>query len=124
MFILPLLRFLLERVKCVDPRLGFGGPCLWLAAHPVQFLPQQVTGFIGLSILRRHPFFPFFQMIGVVAFIGEDIPFIDLQYLVANPVEEVTVVRHHQQADIVAGEMFFEPLHHFEVEVVGRLVHD
>jgi UDP-glucose-4-epimerase GalE len=40
----------------------------------------------------------------------------------AYPVEEITVVRHHQQAEVVPAEIFLQPLRHIEVEVVGRLV--
>ena len=39
-----------------------------------------------------------------------------------DAVEEVTVVRHHQQAEVGAAQVFFEPFRHIEVEVVGRLV--
>ena len=62
------------------------------------------------------------QIITVISLIEIDLLVVDLQDLGTNPVKEITVVRHHQQAEVIPAEIFLQPLRHIEVEVVGRLV--
>ena len=43
---------------------------------------------------------------------------------VADTVEEVAVVRHHEQRLVAALQIALKPFYHLEVEVVCRLVED
>ena len=45
-----------------------------------------------------------------------------LDYLRADAVEEVAVVRHHQQSEVGTAQIIFQPFGHIKVEVVGRLI--
>ena len=49
---------------------------------------------------------------------------VHLHHDVADPVEEVTVVRDHKQGTSRTAEISFEEFDGVDVEVVGRLVHD
>ena len=52
------------------------------------------------------------------------LPVVDLNDVRADPVEEITVVSHHQQAQSGMSQIFFEPFGHLKVEVVRRFVED
>ena len=47
-----------------------------------------------------------------------------LENVVADAVEEGTVVGDHQQGDVGGGEVVLQPFGHLDVEVVGGLVED
>ena len=60
----------------------------------------------------------------IVALIAVDGLFVKFKNDGTNAVEEVTVVRHHQQSDIRTREVVLEPLNHLQIEMVRRLVED
>ena len=39
-----------------------------------------------------------------------------------NTVEEITVMRYHQQAKVGTAEIFFQPFSHIQIQMVGRLI--
>ena len=49
------------------------------------------------------------------------LPIVYFDNLRADTVEEITVVRHNEQAEIGTAEIFFEPFGHIQIKVVGRL---
>ena len=49
---------------------------------------------------------------------------LDLQNVIADPVEEISVVADDQQGSLESVEEFLEPIQCREVEVVGRLVEE
>lgn len=97
---------------------------LWLPAHPVQFLAIQVVGPCYLRPCVVNALLALLQIVGVVAAVGIDGLVVDLQDQVAHLVEEVAVVRHHQQRLVTSTQIALQPFYHLEVEVVGRLVED
>ena len=68
--------------------------------------------------------FAFAEIIGVVACIRVCCVVFYLDDAVANVVEEIPVVRYHEERGAGVVEVFFEPFGHVGVEVVGRLVED
>ena len=78
---------------------------------------------VHLCLLCRNAFCTFFQIVVVVASVGIELLVGKLYDAVADAVEEVAVVRHHQQGHRPAAvQVVLQPLHHLQVEVVGRLV--
>ena len=115
---------LLEVVEVVDAEFGLSGTCLRLSAHPVLLLAESVSGARhigghGLDALGAAA-----QVHVVVAFDFEHGAVVQLYNLRAYAVEEVAVVRNHEECGSRASEVAFEPFDSAYVEVVGRLVED
>lgn len=41
-----------------------------------------------------------------------------------NTIQEVTVVRHHQDTDIGPAQIIFQPFGHLQIQMVRRLIQD
>ena len=67
-------------------------------------------------------FLTFFEVIAIIPFILIKLPIVYFDNLRADTVEEITVVRHHEQAEIGTAEIFFKPFGHIQIKVVGRLI--
>ena len=117
-----LLSHLLQLVKGILPIACLVPAGLRHAAHPFQLCAVEVIGTFYLHSLGLDTLLALLQIITVIAFILINLPVVYLYDFGAYPVEEITVVRHHQQAEVVPAEIFLQPLRHIEVEVVGRLV--
>ena len=94
------------------------------AAHPLQLRPIEVVGTLYLHTLGIQPLLPLLQVIAVVSFITVYALVVNLQDFRAGTVEEIAVVRHHQQRYRGAAQIVLQPLHHVQVQVIGRLVQD
>ena len=104
-------------------------PCLVTAslrhtAHPVELGTVEIRRPSHFCPRHLQPLGTFLEVIGIVAMIGIDGLFVELKDDGADAVEEVAVVRHHEQRDVGAREVVLEPLYHLQVEVVRRLVED
>src|SRR5690606_32268549 len=66
----------------------------------------------------------FLQKISVIAFVAISFASFQLHDEVANPVEEITVVRNGDKSSVGCIEISFQPLDGRQVEVVGRFVED
>ncbi len=115
---------LLQLVERLDARTAFVTARLRLTAHPVEFGAQQVVGPIHQGILSTDAFLPLLQIVGVVALVRIERLVGQFHDAVAHAVEEVAVVRHHEERGAGVAQIVLQPLHHLEVEVVGRLVED
>ena len=69
-----------------------------------------------------HPLVPLPQKIRIVAFIEVDGPIADFEDTPHGGVEEVSVVRDHDEGRWIALQIRLEPVARFEVEVVGGLI--
>ena len=116
--------FGLEFVESFLAVAGLVSAGLGLTAHPVEFAAIEVVGVLEFGSAVIHPLLPLFEIIGVVALIGEERLGVELDDEIADAVEEIAVVRHHEQRLVATGEKAFKPLDHFEVEVIGGLVED
>jgi hypothetical protein len=47
---------------------------------------------------------------------------IQLNDMVAHTIKEIAVVCHHQQRHFAASQVIFQPFHHIEIEMIGRLI--
>ena len=94
------------------------------SSHPVEFRPVEVRCPSHLSPSHFQALFTMFEEVGIVALIGVDRFFIELEDDGTDAVEEVAVVRDHQEGDVGAREIVLEPLYHLKVEVVRRFIKD
>ena len=74
------------------------GACLRLAAHPIKFLAHKVPRTCSLSSKVLQALFAFLKEVTVVAFVAVYAPVVNLNNLVADIVEEVSVMSNHKQA--------------------------
>ena len=118
----PLLGSFLQVIESVDAVLCLVGTGLGLASHPVQLGAQQVAGPFHLGILCLNAFGSFLQVVIIVAVVGEDAVLVHLEDAVADVVQEIAVMGHHQQGHTATLQVVLQPLDHVDVEVVGRLV--
>ena len=114
----------LEFVESIFAVFGFMSACLRHTAHPFQFCAIEVVGASHLGSHVIDALLAFLQVVAVVSAIGIKRLVVDFNDEIANAVEEVAVVRDHEQRLVAASEKAFEPLNHLKVEVVGGLVED
>ena len=91
-------------------------------SHPLQLRAIQVVGTGNFRIGRLDALLTFFQVITVISFIRIQLAVVYLYDFRTYPVQEITVVRHHEQTQASTVQVFLQPLGHVQVEVVGRLV--
>ena len=94
------------------------------APHPFELAAQDVADLVCLSVPVGDAFRPLFKVVLIVAPVHIECPVVQLHDRVADLVEEISVVGHHQQGASGAGKEAFEEFDGVYVEVVGRLVHD
>ena len=112
-----------ELVCCIDAELRLGRPCGRPSAQPGKFLAQEVLppSFRGSRLagplrLAQHEG-------GVAAVVLLDPAVDDLPRAIAQGVEEPAVVGDDDDRESrTRREVIGKPRHHFDVEVVGRLV--
>ena len=92
------------------------------ASHPLQLGTVEVIGAFHFYGFGFNTLFALLQIITVITLILVYLAVVYLYNFRANAVQKVTVVRHHQKAEIVATQIFFQPFRHIKVEVVGRFV--
>ena len=54
--------------------------------------------------------------------IGKEFPPINFQNIIANLIEEITVVGYHKKGDTCTGKIAFKPFYHLQIKMVGRLI--
>ena len=64
----------------------------------------------------------FLQVIAIISLILIDLTIIYFNDFGTDTVEEVTVVRHHEQTEVCAAQVIFQPFSHIKIEMVGRLI--
>ena len=113
---------LFKFVEGVDSVFCLRRACLRLAAHPVELFAHEVAGaqHFGLGIFET--LVAFAQKIAIISFVAVDAPVVNLNNLVAHAVKEIAVVSNHQQTAAETRKILLEPLDHFCVKVVSRLV--
>ena len=84
-----------------------------LITEPDLLILDEPTNHLGLDTLLA-----LLQIITVIAFILINLPVVYLYDFGAYTVEEITVVCHHQQAEVIPAEIFLQPLRHIEVKTV------
>ena len=119
-----LLGNLLQFIEGIFTVSGFVSACLRHPAHPVEFRTIEVVGTFYFHAFSFDAFLTFLQIIAVVTFILINLLIVNFDNLRADTVEEITVVRHHQQAQVGATQVVFQPFGHVQVQMVGRLIED
>ena len=117
-----LLGHLLQFIEGFFAVTGLVSACLWHTAHPFQFRAIQVVGTGNLRIGRFDTFLPFLQVVAVVSFVRIQLAVVYFNDFRAHTVQEIAVVRHHEQAQTTTVQVLFQPFRHVQVEVVSRLV--
>ena len=117
-----LLGHFLQLIKSIFPIARLMTSGLRHTAHPFELRTIQVVGAFYLHRLGFDTFFAFFQIIAIIALVLVYPAVVYFNNLRTNAVEEVTVVRHHQQGQVGTAQIVFQPLGHVEVQVVGRFI--
>ena len=91
-------------------------------AHPLQFRTIEIIspGYLRLAVVDT--LLTFLQIVAIVTAIGIDGPVVELQDHGAHPVQEESVVGHHQQRLVAPVQESLQPLYHLQVQVVRGLV--
>ena len=90
--------------------------------RPLQFHSEHALPF---SLRREFHLFPLrfqLQKSGIIFRIAIHFSMIDLQYLIRHPIQEITVVRNHDQHTFKPVQILFQPHCHLIVYVVRRLI--
>ncbi len=121
-FLAPLARPLLEFVEGLLAVARLGAAGAGHSAHPVKLFAVKVVGAGNVGILCGDALSAFVEIVLVVAGVGIEVFAVEFKDRLAHVVEEVAVVRHHEQSLRGTLQIALEPFYHGEVEVVGRLV--
>ena len=119
-----LLGSLLQFIIGINAILRFRTPGLRLTTHPIQLLAQQVVRPLHIGVNRLDTLLTFLQVIAIIAFIGIDLLSINLQDLATHPIQEIAIMRHHQDTDRRTAQVILQPFRHLQIQVVGRLIQD
>ena len=92
------------------------------AAHPFQFCTIQIVGSCNLRPAIVYALLTFLQIIAVVATIGIDGLIIQFQDDRADPIEEETVMRHHQKCLVTTIQESLQPFNHLQIQMVRGLI--
>ena len=109
-------------LKPVDTKLLFGASCSCTALNPCKFLAVEALAFAFCGKLHFFSLCFEFQILGIVCWIGIQFSVIKFYDAVYHPFQEITVMSDHQDSPGKALEIAFQPVYHFAVNVVGRLV--
>ena len=89
---------------------------------PFQLVVDRFLAALLLALFLLEPLGLLLQIGGVIAFVDEVAPAIELEDPVDDIVEEIAVVGDEDDVARIVDQMLLEPLDAFGVEVVGRLV--
>jgi hypothetical protein len=92
---------------------------LAFARHHVPDLP--LLPFVERGLLRELRRALLFE-IAVIAGVERRLAVLEMDDAVGNPIQEVAIVRDHQQRALIVEQPLFEPEHRVQIEVVGGLV--
>ena len=109
-------------MKAVNPPFCLSGSRLRASAHPFQFPAVQRP---ALPLCGKHHFFTrrtVFQIDFVIAFVAVKPAACQLQNHICDPIQEVAVVRYHEDRATELFQVVFQPFDRVAVDVVRRLV--
>ena len=118
-----LLGPVLEVVERIDTVSCLSCPRAWGTPYPLQLAAQDIVHFGSLCIVIVDALLPFFQIVLVISPVGIDCPVVEFHHSIAHIVQEIPVVRHHQQGAARMPEIILKELDGVDVQMVGRLVH-
>ena len=121
-FLQTLLGYLLQFVKGFLAIAGLMSTSLRHATHPLQLRTIQVIGTSHLCPTVVDSLLAFLQIVRIVATIGIDSVVVQFKNDGAHPIQEETVVRHHQQGLVTTSQIAFQPFYHLQVQMVRGLV--
>ena len=114
--------FLFQFVEGVDAGSGFGAAGLRHTSHPVQLGAIQAFGFFDLGAFVVFAFGFLLKIIVEGAAIVVQSAVVQLDNVLTDVVQKISVVRYHQYGQTLFAEEIFEPFNHTDVQMVGRLV--
>ena len=97
-------------------------PCPASPFRPLQFHPEHALSLALGSKLHLLPGRFQLQESGIIRVISVHFPVADLQDPVRHPVQEITVVGHHNKRPPVGAQILFQPGDHLPVQMVRRLI--
>ena len=104
--------------------LGLSGTGAGALVHPFQFPAVEVSHPFRLRVVIVYALLALFQKVHVVPAVDEDLPAVHFHDGVAYAVQEIAVVRYHEQGTATVFQAPFQELDGVYVQVVGGLVHD
>jgi len=100
----------------------FGLPAPGPLPDPFQLPFQGLLPFGSLLAFLGKPFGFLIEPATVVTLPGDTLPPVELQDPAGYIVEEIPVVGHGYYGSLVLGQVVFEPMHRFGIEVVGGFI--
>ena len=112
----------MQFLESVDSELRLSASRLRHTVDPLLLAPQEVSCLGHLSLAGVHSLLALLEVVGIVAVVGENMVIVKLENASADAVEEITVVRDHEERGRRAAEILLEPLNNLDIEVVSGLV--
>ena len=118
----PLFSYFLQFIESFFAITRFMPAGLRHTTHPFQLSAIQIVGTGYFNIRCIDTLLTFLQVIAIISLILIDLTIVYFNDFGTDTVEEVTVVRHHEQTQVCAAQIIFQPFSHIKIEMVGRLI--
>ena len=92
--------------------------------NPFQLAGQRFLPGRGRPLFLREPIALLFQPGGVIPFPRNALAPVELQNPLGDVIEKIAIVRHGDHGARILGEMAFQPLHGFRIEMIRRFVQE
>ena len=102
-------------IECIDAVSGLSRACLRRTAHPFEFAAQDVADLVCLCIVVGYPFIALFQIVFIVSPVGIYGTVVHFHDYVADMVQKIPVVGHHQQGAARPGQIVFKEFYRIDV---------
>ena len=108
----------------VDPVLRLSGTGAGRGVYPLQFPAKDIADLVRLGVVVVDAFLALDQIVLVVTLVDVDGTVVQLHHGIAYPVQEIPVVRHHEQRAARVRQVALQILDRVRIEMVGGLIHD
>src|SRR5690625_1307717 len=115
-------RLFFNLIKCIFTGFRFRGPRFGPPPHPLQLFFIELPDFLLPGLPCLFPFRLFLQKVTVVPIVLIEMAAFQLENLVTDSVQEISVVSHHEDRFSRLKQVIFQPLDHLYVQMVGGFV--
>ena len=119
-----LFRPVLQLVECVDAVFCLSCTGAGRGVYPLQLPAQDITDLVRLGVVVVDAFLALDQVVLIVPLVDIDCAVVKLHHGIADPVEEIPVVRDHEQGAARVRQITLKILDRIGIKVVRGLVHD
>ena len=117
-------RLRLDLFVALDARFLLCRARLCAAPQPLELIPEEILPLCLARLLALDARGLLLEKVGVITRIRVGVPLVELENLRRRAVEEVAVMRDHEQCALAARKIRLEPCNRLAVEMIRRLIQE